>query len=191
MDYRKVGNSGVQVSCICLGAAFRGFTNGRTDEQTSRKTIERAVDLGINFIDCANFYFVGKCEELLGKECPVLRGADENSCCPDGPRLDSVIPRGRRPAGATATYRTGTTIAPARARICGLTDGLRRLGISESRGSIPHPSSSSRSELRALLRPRNPEIRAPSTRSGPWAGGKRGRRRTAPGWDRQLLFRRS
>ena len=102
MDYRKVGNSGVQVSCICLGAAFRGFTNGRTDEQTSRKTIERAVDLGINFIDCANFYFVGKCEELLGKECPVLRGADENSCCPDGPRLDSVIPRGRRPAGATA-----------------------------------------------------------------------------------------
>ncbi len=71
MDYRKVGNSGVQVSSICLGAAFRGFTHGRTDEQTSRKTIERAVDLGINFIDCANFYFAGKCEELLGG---VLKG---------------------------------------------------------------------------------------------------------------------
>ena len=35
------------------------------------KTIERAVDLGINFIDCANFYFIGKCEEVLGK---VLKG---------------------------------------------------------------------------------------------------------------------
>jgi aryl-alcohol dehydrogenase-like predicted oxidoreductase len=71
MDYRKIGSSGVKVSSICLGAAFRGFAHGRADEQTSRKTIERAVDLGINFIDCANFYFAGKCEELLGN---VLKG---------------------------------------------------------------------------------------------------------------------
>ena len=45
-----------------------------------------------------------------------------------------------RPAGATAPYRTGTTFAPARARsaacsVRGLTDGLRRLGISESRSA--------------------------------------------------------
>ena len=74
MDYRKVGSSGMQVSSICLGTAFRGFINGQTDEQTCIQTIERAVDLGINFIDCANFYFLGKCEEVLGKTLKGMKG---------------------------------------------------------------------------------------------------------------------
>ena len=66
MDYRKLGNFGVKVSPICLGTAFRGFWKGMIDEATCIRVIERGIDLGINFIDCANFYFAGRCEEVLG-----------------------------------------------------------------------------------------------------------------------------
>ena len=60
MEYRQLGKSGVRVSPICLGTAFRAFWHGQSDEKTSIETIERAVDLGVNFIDCANFYFAGR-----------------------------------------------------------------------------------------------------------------------------------
>ena len=74
MDYRKLGNIGVKVSPICLGTAFRGFWNGMTDEATCIRVIERAIDLGINFIDCANFYFAGRCEKVLGKALKNMGG---------------------------------------------------------------------------------------------------------------------
>jgi aryl-alcohol dehydrogenase-like predicted oxidoreductase len=66
MEYRKIGKSGLRVSPICLGTAFRGWWQGLNEEDASARTIERAVELGINFIDCANFYFQGRCETLLG-----------------------------------------------------------------------------------------------------------------------------
>ena len=67
MEYRKIGTSGLKVTPICVGTAFRGFWSGQCDEQTCIRVIERSVDLGLNFFDCANFYFAGKCEEILGK----------------------------------------------------------------------------------------------------------------------------
>jgi len=66
MKYRKIGKSGLRVSPLCLGTAFRGWWQGLNEEDASARTIERAVELGINFIDCANFYFQGRCETLLG-----------------------------------------------------------------------------------------------------------------------------
>src|SRR5688572_30084033 len=63
MEYRNFGSTGVKVSPICLGTAFRGTS----DEATARATIERAIDLGINFIDCANIYQNGWSEEVLGR----------------------------------------------------------------------------------------------------------------------------
>ncbi len=53
MDYRNFGKAGVKVSSICLGTAFRG---SRNDEGLCIRTIERALEQGINFIDCANVY---------------------------------------------------------------------------------------------------------------------------------------
>lgn len=53
MEYRSLGRTGVQVSALCLGCMNFG---GRTDEATSIKIIERAVDAGINFVDTANVY---------------------------------------------------------------------------------------------------------------------------------------
>lgn len=74
MEYRKLGRFGVKVSPICLGTAFRAFWDGLSDEKTCVRVIETAVDHGVNFIDCANSYFAGKCEEVLGKALKGLKG---------------------------------------------------------------------------------------------------------------------
>ena len=63
MEYRNIGKAGVKVSRICLGIAFRGHG----DEKTCTRVIERAMDLGCNFIDCANYYGRGRSETILGK----------------------------------------------------------------------------------------------------------------------------
>lgn len=63
MQYVSLGRLGVQVSRICLGVAFRG----QSDDAVAVRVIERAVDLGCNFIDCANFYGRGRSETVLGR----------------------------------------------------------------------------------------------------------------------------
>ncbi len=63
MKYTRFGNTGLKVSRLCLGTAFRGTR----DESVARKTIECAIDHGINFMDCANIYGQGWSETVLGK----------------------------------------------------------------------------------------------------------------------------
>lgn len=63
MEYRNLGTSGVKVSPICLGTAFRGAP---PDDECIR-TIHHALDLGINFVDTANKYQQGHSEEIVGK----------------------------------------------------------------------------------------------------------------------------
>ena len=66
MELRQLGTTGLQVSALCLGVAFRGHPGrGRTEEDCV-STIERAVELGITFIDCANVYGRGWSETILG-----------------------------------------------------------------------------------------------------------------------------
>ena len=62
MEYRPLGNTGVKVSELCLGTAFRG----QDDESTCIRVIDRALDLGCNFIDSA-FYGQGRSETVVGK----------------------------------------------------------------------------------------------------------------------------
>ncbi|MBM4437033.1 MAG: aldo/keto reductase [Actinobacteria bacterium] len=52
MQYAGLGDSGLMVSRLALGLAFRG----QTDEREMERTIARALDQGINFFDCANDY---------------------------------------------------------------------------------------------------------------------------------------
>jgi aryl-alcohol dehydrogenase-like predicted oxidoreductase len=66
MEYRPLGRTGVKVSPICLGTAFRS----QEEEQTCIRVIDRAIDLGCNFIDTA-LYGQGRSEEVVGK---ALRG---------------------------------------------------------------------------------------------------------------------
>jgi aryl-alcohol dehydrogenase-like predicted oxidoreductase len=70
MDYRYLGRTGIKVSSLCLGTAFRG----QTDEQTSLRVIERAIELGCNFIDSA-LYGAGQSEIIVGK---ALKGKRDN-----------------------------------------------------------------------------------------------------------------
>jgi aryl-alcohol dehydrogenase-like predicted oxidoreductase len=53
MEYRPLGQSGVQVSAYCLGTAFLG---SHVPEEESIRIVKRAIDLGINFVDTANTY---------------------------------------------------------------------------------------------------------------------------------------
>jgi len=68
MEYNYFGNTGMQVSRLCLGAAFRSYLfNPNYDEAHIIRTIHHALDAGINFIDTANFYSYGRSEETVGK----------------------------------------------------------------------------------------------------------------------------
>lgn len=68
----KFGNTGMDVTPICLGAmSFGDPDNWIHDwvlrEEDSRKIIKKALDLGINFFDTANVYSIGESERILGK----------------------------------------------------------------------------------------------------------------------------
>jgi aryl-alcohol dehydrogenase-like predicted oxidoreductase len=72
VDYTKLGNTGMDVSRICLGCmgfgdAERWVHKWVLDEESSRPIIKNALELGINFFDTANVYSIGKSEEILGR----------------------------------------------------------------------------------------------------------------------------
>src|ERR1700712_1918794 len=66
MEYRYLGNTGVQVSPLCLGTMMFGEW-GNKDVDDSVRVIHAALDAGINFIDTADVYSGGGSEEIVGK----------------------------------------------------------------------------------------------------------------------------
>lgn len=68
MEFTKIPNISIPVSQIGLGTwAMGGSLWGESDEHDSIKTIHRALELGINFIDTAPGYGFGQSEEIIGK----------------------------------------------------------------------------------------------------------------------------
>src|SRR3546814_13515060 len=64
MDMRKLGRSGLTVSPICLGTMMFGE---ETDEKEARRIVDHARDAGVNFIDTADQYGLGKSEQIIGR----------------------------------------------------------------------------------------------------------------------------
>jgi aryl-alcohol dehydrogenase-like predicted oxidoreductase len=73
MNYRRLGRTGLQVSEIGLGAVELGLDYGvpvagehlRPAEEDAARLLNRALDLGVNFIDTARAY--GVSEEVIGR----------------------------------------------------------------------------------------------------------------------------
>ena len=69
MEYTTLGDTGMEVSKICLGCMSFGSSDWREwvlDEAESHEIIDRAIELGINFFDTANMYSMGESERVLG-----------------------------------------------------------------------------------------------------------------------------
>jgi aryl-alcohol dehydrogenase-like predicted oxidoreductase len=64
MEYRQLGNAGVRVSAIGLGA--NRFGSKEVGQADVDNIINQALDLGVNFFDTANVYTEGRSEETLG-----------------------------------------------------------------------------------------------------------------------------
>ncbi len=64
MELRSLGRTGVKVSSLCLGCMMFG---GRTQAPDAYGIIDRAIDAGINFLDTANVYSIGRSEEVTGE----------------------------------------------------------------------------------------------------------------------------
>jgi aryl-alcohol dehydrogenase-like predicted oxidoreductase len=67
VETRRLGTEGLAVSEQGLGCMGMSAWYGPTDEDESIKTIQRALDLGITFLDTADVYGAGANEELVGR----------------------------------------------------------------------------------------------------------------------------
>lgn len=68
MEYRTLGRTGLRVSDIGFGAmTIGGEIFGATDDSESLRALNRALDLGMNFIDTADAYGRGHSEELIAQ----------------------------------------------------------------------------------------------------------------------------
>jgi aryl-alcohol dehydrogenase-like predicted oxidoreductase len=67
MEYRQLGRTDMKVAAISFGAWAIGGTWGPTDDQESLAALNRAIDLGVNFIDTADVYGDGHSEQLIAR----------------------------------------------------------------------------------------------------------------------------
>jgi len=68
METVSFGRTGLKVSKLCFGTMTLGSSAWKPwalDEAESRPILERALDLGINFFDMANWYSIGECERVV------------------------------------------------------------------------------------------------------------------------------
>lgn len=120
MDYTRLGNTGLEVSRLCLGCMSYGEPSRGThpwslDEAASRPFFQQALDAGINFFDTANVYSLGSSEEYLGRALTEI----------GVPRDEVVIAtkvRGRMRPGPNGEGLSRAAIMTA------VDDSLRRLG---------------------------------------------------------------
>ncbi|HEY6392274.1 MAG TPA: aldo/keto reductase [Bryobacteraceae bacterium] len=79
VDYQQLGNTGVFVSRICLGAMTFGGSGsiyqviGGLPQSDADKLVGDCIDAGVNFFDTANVYAIGESETMLAKALGARR----------------------------------------------------------------------------------------------------------------------
>ncbi len=114
MEYRRLGDSELRVSVVGLGTlALGGRSYRAVSEEMALATVQRTVDLGINFIDTSDNYGFGRAEVLIGQ---AIRG-----------RRDDVLIATK---GGTPWDKEGRTAIDCSAAAIteGVEASLRRLG---------------------------------------------------------------
>jgi aryl-alcohol dehydrogenase-like predicted oxidoreductase len=67
MKYRMLGSTGMKISEVSFGAWAIGSGWGAVDDKESYAALNKAVDLGVNFIDTADVYGNGRSEKLISR----------------------------------------------------------------------------------------------------------------------------
>lgn len=92
MDYRSLGQTGLNVSAMSLGGASIGQQYGPVTLREAEDTILTAMDAGINLIDTSAYYGRGQSEEIIGQVLSHVRGRrDRISICTKAGRLDRNV----------------------------------------------------------------------------------------------------
>jgi aryl-alcohol dehydrogenase-like predicted oxidoreductase len=79
MDYMRFGQTGLKVSQLCLGTMSMGSSAWKgwvLDEAASVPILQRALDLGVNFFDMADWYSLGRNEEVVGQNLLRMSARD-------------------------------------------------------------------------------------------------------------------
>lgn len=67
MNYRRLGSTGWKISEISFGAWAIGGEWGSVDDRESLRALHQAIDCGVNFIDTADVYGMGRSERLIAQ----------------------------------------------------------------------------------------------------------------------------
>jgi hypothetical protein len=67
MKYRALGRTGWRVSEVSFGAWAIGGFWGHVSDEEAMKTLHKAIDSGVNFIDTADVYGDGRSERLIAR----------------------------------------------------------------------------------------------------------------------------
>ena len=80
MEFTRLGETGLEVSRLCLGCMSYGSPDWRPwvlDEEAAGPFFRRALEAGINFFDTADMYSLGRSEEVTGRWLRELANLDE------------------------------------------------------------------------------------------------------------------
>ncbi|CAN5189946.1 aldo/keto reductase [soil metagenome] len=94
MEYRDLGSTGMRVSEISLGTWAFGDGWGTVSEDDAYAALNRAVDLGVNFLDTADVYGDGRSEKLIGRLLEDRPHDEILVATKAGRRLDPHTPEG-------------------------------------------------------------------------------------------------
>ena len=187
MEKRKLGSQGLEVSELGLGCMGMSQFYGPRDDNESAATLERAIELGINFFDTADVYGAGHNEELVGKvlrkyrDRVIIATKFANQVLPDGKRAINGRPEYVRSACAASLKRLGVDHidlyyqhrvdknVPIEETVGAMADLVRRgsvryLGLSEGgaktirRAHATHPISALQSEYSLWTRDYEDEV---------------------------------